>query len=88
MSIRMRHTRAHTGNRRSHHGLEEPRFSKCDKCGEKRVRHTACKNCGTYRGKEVVDVMAKLDKKARKQKEAELAAQEAEKGNKPEIATR
>jgi len=34
-------------------------------------------NCGTYQGKEVIDVLAKLDKKQRKQKEKELARQEA-----------
>jgi len=46
--------------------------------------HTACLNCGTYKGREVIDVLKKLTKKERKQKEKELKAQEAEKlKNKP-----
>lgn len=66
MSVRMRHTRAHTRNRRSHHALKEPRLSKCTQCNSMHLRHRICDTCGTYRGKEVVDVMkrtVKLQKK-------------------------
>lgn len=35
-----------------------------------------CENCGTYKGRQVVDVLAKLDKKERKQREKELGEQE------------
>jgi len=79
MSVRMRHTRAHTGNRRSHHALKEARLSKCTNCGEMHVRHNICKNCGTYRGKTYIDVLAKLTKKERKLKEKELAVKEGDK---------
>jgi len=34
-------------------------------------RHHACANCGTYKGKEVIDVLAKLGKKERKAKATE-----------------
>jgi large subunit ribosomal protein L32 len=34
--------------------------------------HTVCQNCGTYKGREMVDVMKKLTKKERKQKEKEI----------------
>ena len=78
MSVRMRHTHAHTRNRRSHHSLKEAVLSLCAKCGEPVLPHTLCLNCGTYKGREVVDVLKKLDKKERKKKEKELKEQEAE----------
>lgn len=70
MVVRMRHTRAHTGNRRSHHALEGARLSTCVKCSAPHVRHRACTTCGTYRGKTVVDVLAKTVKKEKRAKKA------------------
>ncbi|PIR46856.1 MAG: 50S ribosomal protein L32 [Candidatus Vogelbacteria bacterium CG10_big_fil_rev_8_21_14_0_10_45_14] len=72
MVIRMRHTRAHTGNRRSHHALKGTALLNCKKCNEPVLPHIACKNCGTYKGKEIIDVLKKLSKKQRKKKEKEL----------------
>ena len=57
--------------------LKNPRLTACKKCGKPVLPHTLCENCGTYRDKELVDVLAKLTKKERKQKQKELAAQEA-----------
>ena len=36
-----------------------------------------CQNCGYYGGRQVIDVLAKLDKKERKKKEKELHEHEA-----------
>lgn len=76
MTIRMRHTRGHTRNRRSHHALKRACFVVCKKCGESVMPHIACTNCGTYEGREVIDVLKKLTKKERKRKEKELKAKE------------
>ena len=64
MSVRMRHTHEHTANRRSHHALKEPRLSTCKDCNAKHLRHHMCDNCGKYKGRQVVDVAAKAQKKA------------------------
>ncbi len=63
MVVRMRSTRGHTGNRRSHHALKEPRLSTCENCSAKHLRHRACPNCGHYRGRMVVDIVAKQEKR-------------------------
>ena len=63
MVVRMRHTRAHTANRRSHHALKAQKLSVCE-CGAPRVSHRACASCGRYRGRVVVDFAAKASAKA------------------------
>ena len=65
MVVRMRHTRAHTANRRSHHALKAQTLATCE-CGAVRVSHRACATCGRYRGRVVVDMAAKQKKKAAK----------------------
>lgn len=74
MTIRMRHTRSHTRNRRSHHALTLPRLSKCVKCGALHIRHRMCTTCGSYKGRVVVDVMKKITK--REEKRASRVANE------------
>jgi len=69
----MRHTKSHTANRRSHHALTGLRLGKCDKCGSQKLAHTMCMNCGTYKGRVVVDVLSKLSRKEKKQKDKKSA---------------
>ncbi len=66
MVVRMRHTRSHTGNRRSHHAIKMGALSKCSQCGAPRMSHRMCAKCGTYKGKTVVDTVAKATKKSKK----------------------
>lgn len=69
MSVRMRVTRSHTGNRRSHHALKEPRLSTCAKCNAQHLRHRMCPACGDYRGREVIDVLAKQEARVKRREE-------------------
>lgn len=80
----MRHTKGQRNRVRSHHALKPKKFSACSHCNQAVISHTICKNCGYYAGRQVVDVLAKLDKKERKKKEKELHEHEeeaAEKGS-------
>jgi len=70
MVVRMRHTRAHTGNRRSHHALKSGALSICSHCGAARKPHTVCVACGYYRGRKVLDAVKKVEKKQAKAKRA------------------
>ncbi len=66
MTVRMRHTKGHTANRRSHHALVGAGLTVCQNCGKKAKTHTACVSCGFYRGRKVVDKLAKVEKKQAK----------------------
>lgn len=68
MVVRMRSTKSHTGNRRSHHALKERIFSKCDNCKASKTKHTVCVSCGFYRGVKVLDLVKKAEKKQKKEK--------------------
>ena len=72
MTVRMRHTRSHTNNRRSHHALKNPALSK-DESGNSHLRHRVSLKTGTYRGRKVIDFSAQLEKKTKKAKEKETA---------------
>ncbi len=74
MVVRMRSTKSHTKNRRSHHALKDTNFAKCENCGVLKRRHTVCANCGYYRGKKVLDLVKKTEKKQKKEKAKKAAA--------------
>ena len=74
----MRHTKGKRNRVRSHHALSAARFVRCSHCNQPVRSHVMCDNCGYYAGRQVVDVLAKLDKKERKQKEKELHTHETE----------
>lgn len=79
---KQRHTKSRRNRRRSHDALRKIEFSFCPKCKEPVLPHHFCPFCGTYKGKEVIDVLAKLTKKEKKKKEKELAHKEEEKTEK------
>lgn len=69
--------------RRAQIFLEKPTLVKCPKCGHSILAHTVCSFCGYYKGREVVNVLARLDKKERKKREKEMKMKEAEEKKKP-----
>ncbi len=68
MVVRMRSTKSHTGNRRSHHALVSTNFIKCENCKELKKSHTMCANCGFYGGRKVVDLIKKTEKRQKREK--------------------
>ena len=74
MVVRMRHTKSHTANRRSHHALKSTSFTKCENCKELKRRHTVCQSCGFYRGMKVIDLIKKTEKKQKKAKAKKVEA--------------
>jgi large subunit ribosomal protein L32 len=70
----MRHTRGHTRNRRSHHALTAVDLTLCSNCGQPTPKHMVCKNCGFFKGRMIIDMAAKIDKKAVKAQKAETVS--------------
>lgn len=69
MVVRMRSTKSHTGNRRSHHALKTRTVAMCESCNSPKLKHAVCMVCGKYNGKVVINMEQKLKKQAKKQKE-------------------
>lgn len=78
-----RHSKSKVGRRRMHLFLEKPHLVKCSQCGHLILPHTVCRFCGYYKGKEVVNVLEKLTKKERKQREKEMKLKKQSEGEKP-----
>jgi large subunit ribosomal protein L32 len=70
-----RHTKSRRNKRRMHLFLKKPSISICSKCGKNVIPHALCSNCGYYKGKEVVNVFKKLDKREKKMKQKEIESQ-------------
>ncbi|MBZ1356220.1 MAG: 50S ribosomal protein L32 [Candidatus Nealsonbacteria bacterium] len=67
-----RHTKSRRDKRRMHIFLTKPGLGTCQKCGKETMPHRICANCGYYKGREVIDVLKKLDRKEKKLKKKEI----------------
>ncbi len=68
-SSRARKTRA------SHHALKATSLTTCSKCSKPVQPHQVCQNCGFYKGRDVLNLEAKLTKRELKRKQAADAKQ-------------
>jgi len=75
---RHRHTKSKVHQRRMHIFITPAVLTSCPKCKKPILPYTVCKNCGYYKGSEVINVMAKLTKKEKKTKEKEIKQAEQE----------
>ena len=57
---RKTHSKSRMG--RAHLALNKVGLTKCPKCGEARLPHTACAICGTYKDKVVITPKSKVVK--------------------------
>ena len=55
-----KHSKARRDKRRSHDALKPVQTISCDNCGEQKLPHKVCGECGFYKGKKVADVKAKV----------------------------
>lgn len=46
--------------RRSHDRLAAPAMTKCSHCGQTKLPHSVCPNCGHYAGREVIRIEEEL----------------------------
>jgi large subunit ribosomal protein L32 len=51
-------SRMRTRRRKAEWKLAKPRLAVCPQCHAPKEPHRACRNCGTYRGREVVKTEA------------------------------
>lgn len=49
--------------RRAHDAITGSNLVQCSNCGEMRMAHTVCANCGHYQGREVIEIESKDKKK-------------------------
>lgn len=51
-----KHSSGRRDRRRAHDALHMRNLVQCSNCGEVRLPHRICPNCGHYQGKEIVEI--------------------------------
>ncbi len=49
-----RHSKSRTAKRRTHYKAVQPTLSVCSNCGEMKLPHRVCPNCGYYNGRSII----------------------------------
>jgi large subunit ribosomal protein L32 len=52
---KQKQSHSRTNKRRSQHKIEAPRLGSCPHCHEPVLPHRVCRNCGYYKGREVIE---------------------------------
>lgn len=50
-----RHSKARRDKRRTNDSLTAPNVVNCPQCGDPKLPHRVCQNCGTYKGRSVIE---------------------------------
>jgi len=57
-----KHTSGRRDRRRAHDALQSRNLVACSNCGEMRLPHTVCPNCGHYKGRDVISTQEEKKK--------------------------
>jgi large subunit ribosomal protein L32 len=49
-------SRGRRDRRRAHHALKSANLVICNNCGELRLPHRVCPNCGFFKGREIIEI--------------------------------
>lgn len=60
-----KHSKARRDKSRTHWKLRVSGMSRCAQCGKPVASHRLCPSCGFYRGRQIVAIKAKPEKKRR-----------------------
>jgi len=67
MSVqRQRSTKGRRDKKRKRFAITHKKTQVCPKCGSSKLPHQICKNCGYYKGKEIINTLKKTEKKKKK----------------------
>ncbi len=83
---KQRHTKSRRNKRRMHLFLKKPTLSVCSKCGKEVLPHILCGNCGFYKGREVIDIFKKMNKREKKIKKKEMKEESRERLSMEELS--
>ena len=73
-----RHTKSRRDRRRAHTKLSPVNMVICEKCTAPAKPHFICEVCGTYKGREAIDVLKKITKRDKKRQEQEQQQAQAQ----------
>jgi large subunit ribosomal protein L32 len=51
-----KHSKGRRDRRRAHDSLTLINTVACSNCGQMRLAHTVCPNCGHYKGREIIEI--------------------------------